>query len=77
MIPAELTVIAVGPRVRRHRAVTGEILPLLDAHAHVGTRVLLTGCTWAWRQAGVKEKKKRKKGTTGAKPSNSKDYFWT
>lgn len=36
-----LTVIAVGTGVRRHRAVAGVVLPLLDADAHVGARVLL------------------------------------
>ena len=42
---AVLTVIAVRPRVGRHGAVTGEVLPLLDAHAHVGAGVLLAGRT--------------------------------
>lgn len=42
---AVLTVVAVRPGVGRHGAVTCEVLPLLDAHAHVGTRVLLAGRT--------------------------------
>lgn len=41
-----LTVVAVCPGVGRHGAVACEVLPLLDAHAHVGTRVLLAGRTW-------------------------------
>lgn len=49
---AALTVVAVGPRVGRHGAVTGEVLPLLDAHAHVGARVLLAGGARAWEKAG-------------------------
>lgn len=40
-----LTVVTVGPRIRRHGAVTGEVLPLLDAHTHVGTGVLLASGT--------------------------------
>lgn len=43
MSSAALTVIAVSPRVGGHGAVAGEVLPLLNAHAHVGTRVLLAG----------------------------------
>lgn len=50
---AVLTVVAVSPCVRCHRAVTGEVLPLLDAHTHVGARVLLAGCAWAWEKAGT------------------------
>lgn len=50
--PAVLTVVAVSPRVRRHRAVTGEVLPLLDTHTHVGAGVFLAGRTWAWEKAG-------------------------
>lgn len=41
----ELTVVAVRPGVGRHGAVTCEVLPLLDAHAHVGAGVLLAGRT--------------------------------
>ena len=37
-----LTVVALGPCVGGHGAVAGEVLPQLDADAHVGTRVLLT-----------------------------------
>lgn len=40
------------PRVRRHGAVAGEVLPLLDAHTHVGTRVLLAGRARACEKAG-------------------------
>ncbi len=53
--PALLTVVAVSPRVRRHRAVTSEVLPLLDTHTHVGTRVLLAGRAWAWKKARGRE----------------------
>lgn len=47
---AVLTVVAVAPRVGRHGAVAGEVLPLLDAHAHVGARVLLAGGARAYRE---------------------------
>lgn len=50
---AVLTVIAMSPRIRRHGAVAGEVLPLLDAHTHVGAGVLLAGgarpCKWGRR----------------------------
>lgn len=49
-ITAVLTVVAVSPRVGRHGAVAGEVLPLLDAHAHVGARVLLAGGARAWEK---------------------------
>ena len=53
--PAVLTVVAVSSRVRRHGAVTSEVLPLLDTHTHVGTRVLLAGRTWACEKAAGKD----------------------
>lgn len=43
-----LTVIALGAGVGCHGAVTGEVFPLLDAHAHVGTRVLLACGAGTW-----------------------------
>lgn len=55
MKPAVLTVVAVRPGVGRHGAVTREVLPLLDAHAHVGTRVLLAGRAWTCVKGGRQE----------------------
>lgn len=72
IIQAVLTVVAVSPRVRRHRAVTGEVLPLLDAHTHVGARVLLAGCAWAWENAGTGKEMPQEK----VKSSNTSSYFW-
>ena len=45
----------MSPRVRCHGAVAGEVLPLLDTHTHVGTRVLLAGRARAWEKAGGRE----------------------
>lgn len=47
-----LTVIAVRAGVGRHGAVTCEVLPLLDAHAHVGAGVLLAGRTRTCMKVG-------------------------
>lgn len=43
----------MSPSVRCHRTVAREVLPLLEAHAHVGARVLLTGCTRSWEKLGA------------------------
>lgn len=61
-----LTVVAVGPGVRRHGAVAREVLPLLDAHAHVGAGVLLAGRARAWREAGGGDR-----GATGEEQQSS------
>lgn len=45
-----LTVVASCASVRGHGAVAGEVLPLLNAHAHVGAGVLLTRGAGAWRE---------------------------
>lgn len=55
MKSAVLTVVAVRPGVGRHGAVTREVLPLLDAHAHVGTGVLLAGRAWTCVKGGRQE----------------------
>lgn len=73
-IAVVLTVVAVGPRVGRHGAVAGEVLPLLDAHAHVGAGVLLAGGARAWekgrngerKREAPQEKKKTNKKTVKA-----------
>lgn len=57
-IRAVLTVVAVGARVGRHGAVAGEVLPLLDAHAHVGARVLLAGGARTWDGGGKGERER-------------------
>lgn len=69
-----LTVVAVGPGVRRHGAVAGEVLPLLDAHAHVGAGVLLAGGARAWRGGGEAERE----GPQGKKEqsSNATSNIW-
>lgn len=66
-----LTVVAVRPSVGRHGAFTGEVLPLLDAHAHVGAGVLLAGRTWTCMKVGDR----RRHGRT-ALPSIVKSDFW-
>lgn len=66
-----LTVVAVRPGVGRHGAVTREVLPLLDAHAHVGTGVLLAGRT----RTCVKEGDRKQHGRT-ALPSTAPGDLW-
>lgn len=67
---AVLTVVAVGARVGRHGAVAGEVLPLLDAHAHVGARVLLAGGARAWEN-GRKGERDREAPQEKAKNNES------
>lgn len=54
---AVLTVVAVRPGVGRHGAVACEVLPQLDAHAHVGTGVLLAGRTWTCVKVGDRRRR--------------------
>lgn len=50
-----LTVVALCACVGGHGAVTGVVLPLLDADAHVCTGVLLTCCTRTWKKFKEKQ----------------------
>lgn len=66
-----LTVVAVRSGVGGHGAVTCEVLPLLDAHAHIGAGVLLAGRT----RTCVKVGDRRRHGRA-ALPSTIQSDFW-
>lgn len=53
----------MSPGVRGHGAVAGEVLPLLDAHAHVGAGVLLAGRARAWEEGSGRRRVGRKRET--------------
>lgn len=57
-----LTIVAQGPGIRCHAAVTGEALPLLQANPLVWARVLLTGGagTCSDRRGGFGRRQKKK-----------------